>query len=199
MSSAVSELNQIPFENLIGGPLVAAVRAQTLAAEETITFIKEVGFMPPDPANDKQGTAFGTVRSVDFSYNKNNGGVESKFNLSAPVLSIVPIPYIRIEEMTIDFTAKLTDSIITAKTSELVKNTSAGASASASYFGAKAKVSYRTSATKKSNSSELSNSSREYGMNIHIKAVQDSMPAGLERILGILESCIQSDLTSIPA
>jgi hypothetical protein len=29
-------------------------------------------------------------------------------------------------------------------------------------------------------------------MNVHVRAVQDEMPAGLERLLGILEDSIQS-------
>ena len=33
---------------------------------------------------------------------------------------------------------------------------------------------------------------RTYSMAVHIKAVQDEMPAGMERVLGILEGAITS-------
>jgi hypothetical protein len=33
---------------------------------------------------------------------------------------------------------------------------------------------------------------RTYSMAVHIKAVQDEMPAGMERLLGILEGAITS-------
>ena len=40
---------------------------------------------------------------------------------------------------------------------------------------------------------------REYTMNIQVKAVQDDMPAGMERILDLLEQTIQEKSSSSPA
>ena len=48
MSRAVEELQQIPFSQLIGAPLKAAVEAQALAAQSTIEFIHKVGFKQPN-------------------------------------------------------------------------------------------------------------------------------------------------------
>src|SRR5215470_6151582 len=118
MTRAVEELKEIPFGYLIGEPLKAAVEAQAIAAKTTIEFIEKVGFIPPDP---NQGMLFidetkdadaGTVRNVTFNYTKKNqNGEDAAFTLSVPILSIVPIPVLRIDEVTIDFTAKLNDTI----------------------------------------------------------------------------------------
>ena len=105
MSRAVQELSQIPFAHLIGAPMKAAIEAQALAAQSTIEFIHKVGFQQPsgggndllftNPANDADA---GTLRSVSFLYKKKDeNGVESNFELTVPLLSITPIPYIRIE------------------------------------------------------------------------------------------------------
>ena len=40
---------------------------------------------------------------------------------------------------------------------------------------------------------------RTYSMAVHIRAVQDEMPAGMEKILGILEDAIASQPMKAPA
>ena len=49
-----SILNQMDFSNIIGGPLDAAVKAQSASAAATVNFIQEVGFLPPDITEDAQ-------------------------------------------------------------------------------------------------------------------------------------------------
>ena len=116
MTRAVEELRQIPFGELIGQPMKAAIEAQGLAAKTTVDFIEKVGFIPTDPDQDMlfideaQDADAGTVRNVTFQYKKiDQNGDEQTVELTVPILSIVPIPYLRIDEMTIDFTAKLTE------------------------------------------------------------------------------------------
>src|SRR6185295_1919105 len=118
MSRAVQELRQIPFGFLIGEPLKASIEAQALAARTTFEFIEKVGFVPPDPNEDplfrdmtKDADA-GTVRNVTFSYKKRDANnIDHDVSLAVPILAIVPIPSLRIDEVTIDFTAKLNDTI----------------------------------------------------------------------------------------
>ena len=43
------------------------------------------------------------------------------------------------------------------------------------------------------------NVERTYSLAVHISAVQDEMPAGMERLLGILEDAIKAQPTSAPA
>jgi hypothetical protein len=194
MSSAVQELKQIPFAQLIGAPLKAAIESQALAAKTTIDFIKEVGFKPPATNNDiTAGTSndadMGDVRNVTFKYiKKDDADTDVEFSLTVPILTITPIPYIRIEEMTIDFSAKLTDSVVDTRTSDT--SVSADMSSSYSAFWSPVKVSFRVSATYKASTSTTAAQKREYKIDIHVRAVQDEMPAGLSKILDILEDAI---------
>ena len=196
MSRAVEELRQIPFSQLIGGPLKAAIEAQALAAQSTIEFIQKVGFK----ANNYEGTDIlfedpsadadaGELRNVTFSYSKKDEtGTDASFELRVPLLSIVPIPYIRIDEMTIDFKAKLTDMV--------QRNTSSSfqldASTSGKYgsFWSPVKAELRVSSTFKTNNSTQASQRREYSLDIHVRATQDELPAGLSKILDILEDAI---------
>lgn len=196
MSRAVSELRQIPFDYLIGTPLKAAIEAQGLAAKTTIDFIEKVGFIPPnadaDPffEDETEDVDGGEVRNVTFSYSKTNeNGEEANVELSVPILSIVPIPYIRIDEMTINFTAKLNDTIVNTTK----ENFSVDATTSGTYraFWSPVRIDTRVSTSYSSSREAASRYTREYQMQINVRAVQDDIPAGLERILDILEQTIK--------
>lgn len=182
---------------MIGEPLKAAVEAQAIAAQTSIDFIEKVGFIPAsdesmlhaDPAADANA---GDVRNVTFKYKKKDENGELKdFELTVPILSIVPIPYLRIDEMTIDFSAKITDMVNqTVKT-----NFSLNSSVSGSYrsWWSPVRASFRTSMGFKRDSTRTSSYKSEYTMDIHVRAVQEGMPAGLEKMLEILESAITED------
>ena len=196
MSRAVEELSQIPFAHLIGAPMKAAIEAQALAAQSTVEFIQKVGFKQPaaggpdmiftDPNEDADA---GEIRNVTFEYSKlDENGTKANFSLTVPLLSVVPIPYLRIDEMTIDFKAKLTDSIVRNTNTSFSLDTSVGGSYSA--FWSPVKLDFRVNAAFKTSTSTQASSTRDYSMEIHVRATQDDMPGGLSRILDILESAI---------
>lgn len=206
MTRAVEELQQIPFSHLIGAPLKAAVEAQALAAQSTIEFIHKVGFKHDEIGADNDDLVFnnvdqdagaGELRSVSFTYKKKDENEELKtFSLTVPFLAITPIPYIRIEEMTIDFNAKLTDSVARQTDSSFTLDTQIKGSYSA--FWSPVKVEARVSATYNQKSSTTEHQQREYSMQIHVRAVQDEMPAGLSRMLDMLEQAIQEQPAATP-
>ena len=199
MSRAVAELRQIPFEQLIGSPMKAAVEAQALSAQSTIEFIQKVGFTSTDlePADmlfdDPSADAdAGTLRNVTFKYTKKDESEnDAEFELTVPLLSIVPIPYLRIDEMTIDFSAKLTDSVQRNTSSSF--NLTSTVSGKYSSFWSPIKLSFRTTATYNTKTATRAAQKREYRLDIHVRAVQDEMPAGLSKVLDILEDAIKDE------
>lgn len=204
---AVAELRQIPFSQLIGGPMKAAIEAQALSAQTTIEFIQKVGFKTPtgggvEPADmlftdtDKDADA-GELRNVTFEYKKKDESDTVKaFELTVPLLGIAPIPYLRIEEMTIDFSAKLTDAIERKTDTSFSLSTSTKGSYSA--FWSPVKLDFRASSTFNLKTAVAEQSKREYRLDIHVRAVQDEMPAGLSKMLDILEDAIQDEPKSGP-
>lgn len=196
MSRAVRELRQIPFGYLIGAPLKAAIEAQALAAKSTIEFIEKVGFIPPDADQDMMfideasDADAGEVRNVTFSYKKiDENEEETEVELTVPILSIVPIPYIRLDEITIDFTAKLNDTIKnTTKTGFKLDNTVSGKFKS---WWSPISLEFRTSMSYETARATSAKYTRDYTMKINVKAVQDEMPAGLSRVLDLLEQTIK--------
>jgi hypothetical protein len=127
---------------------------------------------------------------VSFRYTKKDeNGTPRDFQLTVPFLAIAPIPYIRIEEMTIDFNAKLTDSV--ERRTESSFNLNSQVSGSYSAFWSPIKVEARVSATYNQKSGTTERQQREYAMQIHVRAVQDEIPGGLSRMLDMLEQAIQ--------
>ena len=196
MTRAVEELSQIPFAHLIGSPMKAAIEAQALAAQSTVEFIQKVGFKQPAAGgpdvlftNPQADADAGEIRNITLEYKKlDENNTQQNFSLTVPLLSIVPIPYLRIDEMTIDFKAKLTDSIVRNTATSFSLDTSVGGSYSA--FWSPVKVDFRVSAAFKTSTSSQASSTRDYSMDIHVRAVQEDMPGGLSRILDILEDAI---------
>lgn len=199
MSRAVEELRQIPFSSLIGGPLRAAIEAQAMAAQSTIEFIQKVGFkttsggVEPDDMlfeNTAAEADAGELRNVTFTYKKKDETDSIvDFRLTVPLLAIAPIPYLRIDEMTIDFSAKLTDAI--ERKTEASFSLSTSVTGKYSAFWSPIKMEFRASSTYNTKTATAAASKREYRLDIHVRAVQDEMPAGLSKVLDILEDAIQ--------
>jgi hypothetical protein len=201
MTRAVEELSQIPFSHLIGAPLKAAVEAQALAAQSTVEFIQKVGFKQNNGApadlvlnNPQKDAEAGEIRNVTFEYTKRDQNDQiAKFSLTVPLLTIVPIPYIRIDEVNITFSCKLTDQVErnTSQNSSFKLDSSVsggyGAFWSPVKFDFRVNATYNTAAA----TSEKVTSTREYNMQVSVRAVQDDIPAGLAKILSILETSIK--------
>ncbi len=153
------------------------------------------------------GTGYSTPPSVSFAGGAGTGATATAvidpkrpaqpaqyttMMLEVPILTMLPIPFIRIEETTIDFNAKI-NSIEEAKTDESFR---LGASLDGKYkyppLFTVASVNLKVSTSYQKNTQSGSKVDRTYSMAVHIRAVQDEMPEGLVRILGILENSIRA-------
>ncbi|MBC1239130.1 DUF2589 domain-containing protein [Nostoc sp. 2RC] len=179
---ATSALQGIPFSSLMGGPLNAAIEAQVNAAKSTVDFIQNVGLT--GPAENRRPIQVEFIYYVD--------GRETK--LMVPLLTIVPIPYLAVDEVDINFKASISAAASTHQEDSSSSETKAsgGLDASIGYgpFSAKAHFEASYSSKKDSKATQDSKYSVEYTMDVHIHAKQESMPAGLAKVLNILEQSI---------
>lgn len=180
----------LPMEQIIGGPLQAIIRAQSLAASASAQFITEMGLQ-----EIKAGTAETkslVARTIDFSFNRlkpQNEGPEpavEKVNLIVPLLTIVPIPFIRIQEAIIEFECKVSSS--TLDTSE--QKWAVDAKASGGFWG----VSFSVNASYSQQSTHQDKVDKNATLKVTVKAVQDDMPGGLKKMLDILQTAIVDGL-----
>lgn len=220
MANPGQELATIDFASMLGGPLMAVVNAQAQSAMASVNFIKQVGFKKSTERQGLEGTSVDEPVYVTFKYPKmlapyqpaqaekkdEKGNVVTPAvaaapavfeiqQLTVPILTMLPIPFIRIEETTIDFNAKI-NSVESTKTDQSI-GVDASTEVSGGFAWASAKL--KVSASYKKSTESSANVERTYSMAVHIKAVQDEMPAGMEKLLGILENAITSQPASAPA
>lgn len=113
-------------------------------------------------------------------------------SLKVPLLTMIPIPFIRIDDATIDFNVKI-NSVQEAKTSsDLTYGGNVEASANYNGFWFKTGIKLNASLSNQKKSSTSDTVKRDYSLNVHVHAMQDDMPAGVERLLDLL-----SDATSM--
>jgi Protein of unknown function (DUF2589) len=206
MPNLVQELNSLDFSVYIGGPLQAAVDAQHAASMSQVNFIKEVGFITTaaNAAATPPVLASTDLRYVDFKYKKRvpnpnfgklpaeavpaganvtNEFLDQEITIKVPFLTMLTIPALRIEEINIDFNAKLTSVETSAASSEFAGS----AELSAKFW----KVKFKASASYKRSTSSTTNVEKTYNLGVRVRAVNDELPAGLDRILTMLEDSIR--------
>ena len=177
---ATSALQAIPFGSMIGGPLNACIEAQAMAAQTSWQFIQEVGLNTNPDTGQKEAV------NVSFQFVQNGRVVQ----LNVPLLTIVPIPYIAIHDIDINFKANISasSSSVSEQSSSSALDVGAEASIGAKWgaFHMDAKMKANYSSKKDSKATQESKYSVEYTMDVAVKAGQDRMPAGLAKVLELL-------------
>lgn len=216
MADYGSEISSISLGSIIGGALSAIVEAQSQAAHTTVNFIHEVGFegeqgkrrpvyidfqyektLTPDEAKAKKEEEADEGSGEGTGATGQEKALKQVTNLKVPLLTMVPIPYIRVDDATIDFNVKI-NSVQETKSSS---DTQSGAQteAHAGYNGFRFKTGIKLSASisnqKKSSTSDTVK--RDYSLNVHVHARQDDMPAGVERLLDLLSDASETETHTV--
>lgn len=176
--AATSSLQSLPFGNIIGGPLVACVEAQAQAARTSWEFIQNVGLYA-------DGEEKKTV-NVSFQFIKDGRMAQ----ITVPLLTIVPIPYIAINSIDINFKANISASAASTETENSSSSVDTSVSASARCFWARGSMNASYSSKKDSSATRDSKYSVEYTMDVAVHAGQDSMPARMAKVLEMLNNSI---------
>lgn len=201
MADYGKEISSISLGSIIGGALSAIVEAQSQAAYTTVDFINEVGFQK-DQESGKNEPVY-----VDFQYEKlytpkkkEDGDSQTEpdtltqvTNLKVPLLTMVPIPYIRVDDASIDFNVKINSVQETKSSTDLTYGGSTEANAGYNGFRFKTGIKLSASISNQKKSSTSDNVTRDYSLSIHVHAKQDDMPAGVERLLDILSDASASE------
>lgn len=157
---------------LIGGPLSAAADASLHLANTTADFINKVGF-------DNKGN----VRTVAFAYQKRSMNEDGTSNLDemkvdVPMLAIVPIPNLQVDEVNILFDMEVKQSEKSESTMDM------GATVSGSMNLGFIKVSVSGSVSAHSSNTRSSDNSAKY--HVDVRATNHGTPEGLARVLDMM-------------
>ena len=181
----VSTLEGLPFYNLIGGPLNDCIRAQADAALTTVNFIKSVGL-----EQEKDGVTEAIY--VHFTFVQNG----RKVTISVPLLTIVPIPYIAINSIDIKFKATVSGVETDSFSSDFSSQYNEDYSRNYKSWNKRKTTSLQTSFSSKHDSkcTQDSSFSVESTIDVEVHAGQESMPAGMAKVLEMLGAAM--DLVS---
>lgn len=166
------EFAGLDMEQLIGAPLRAAAGASSLLADSTANFINRIGF------DDK-----GKVRTVVFGYYKRTVNEDGSSNLDemkvdVPMLAIVPIPNLQVDEVNILFDMEV-------KQSEKQENSmDMSATASGSLNLGIIKVNVTGSVSAHQSNTRSSDNSAKY--HVDVRATNHGIPEGLARVLDMM-------------
>ena len=178
-NKSIGTLQGLPFDNLIGGPLSACIQAQNDAAKTSINFIDEVCLNKDEETGEKSAVY------VSFSFIQNG----RKVVINVPMIAIVPIPYIAINSVDISFKATVNgvESESSSTETEYESKGNKKSTRKSGLFRRKTTTINSTFSTKRdSKSTQDSKFSVEATIDVAVHAGQESMPAGMAKILEML-------------
>lgn len=170
----------LDMKNLIGGPLAAAAESNLILASTTANFINEVGF------DSNQNT-----RTVLFKYTKKEPTEEGtllnqEMSVDVPLLAIVPIPNLQIDEVNIMFDMEVKQ----CERSESSVGVSASTNVTAGWRPVK--VSISGSVSSHNTNTRSSDNSAKY--HVDVRATNHGMPEGLARVLDMMAAAVSPNL-----
>ncbi len=176
------QFSGLDMKNLIGAPLSAASDASVQLAQSTANFINTVGF-------DKNGKA----RTAAFKFNKveddpDGNKTNNEMNVDVPLLAIVPIPNLQVDEVNILFDMEVKQS----EQNESSNDYGGSFSGSGSIFGFRVTVSGSIS----SHSSNTRSSDNSAKYHVDVSATNHGTPEGLARVLDMMAANVAPTLVN---
>lgn len=159
----------LQMDQLMGAPLRAAADASIQLAESTADFIRKVGF---DHEGKTRTAAFGYHRFIPGE----DGGSMEEMRVDIPLLAVVPIPNLQVDEVNLFFDIEVKQSERRDSAMEL----SAGASGKPGAL--KVGITGNVSAHQ-ANTRSTDNSAKYH---VDIRAANHGVPEGLARVLDMM-------------
>lgn len=183
----------LPMGDLIGAPLAAACDAQVRLANATAEFIKVIGFMPPQDGSTNDPNAVGDVRTVSFRYDRPSSSQPDdgsapleRVELEVPLLSVVKVPNLAINQVGITFDMEVKNSEKTIEASDSQAALTGEAKVGWGPFSARVSISGSVSSHKE-NTRSTDHSARYH---VEVKAADQGMPEGLARVMDLISQSV---------
>mmetsp|Transcript_42228 Transcript_42228/g.106522 ORF Transcript_42228/g.106522 Transcript_42228/m.106522 type:complete len:213 (-) Transcript_42228:210-848(-) len=193
----VRAISAVPFSELLGNLLNAAVNSHIQAKMITLEWIKSVAFHPSNsPEGASEQWEMGDVRTVDFGINRPTGpgGMQTKAEaVRVPVLCFLSAPSFGVKQVTLEINVSLTylssaeqtDVSSTQNTKFESQNASTGvASATTTKFTSTDVI--MSSIANQGTSRAGVNVKRKYSMALKLEMEAQTEPDGLQHVINLL-------------
>ena len=186
VSSQIMEL-----KDLISGPLVATIDADTISTRRYLSYLYELAFESYDPETGKVGR----LRALEFNYRISDSiGVHNQ-KVSIPLLTLVPLPLLQVKEADFDCDIQIIDAVSADKNATFsLKNPERNASPQDATEGVKLRVSMAASNIE-GTSEVKQRQGLSANMKVKVKMQQADMPGGLSNLLSLTTNNLQIEET----
>lgn len=182
MSETVGDqFKGLDMHSLIAEPLMAACEAQSMLAASTAKFIQEAGLeKAKDGKSEIKTTTFSFQRGLLVENGENIG--TQTVNMEVPLLAIVKIPILAIDDINVTFDMDVTSVECSEKSSDQGETRAENARIGFGSFSAK--VNIKGSVASHEKNTRSADNAKKYQVSVDAKDA--GIPEGLERMLEIL-------------
>lgn len=181
ISSQVMEL-----KDLISGPLVATIDADTISTRRYLSYLIELAFEEYDKETGKGGK----LRTLDFTFTSQDVNGTRLQRISIPLLTLVPLPLLQVKEADFDFDIQIIDAVSADRDATFSFKKEKKQSEENEGDGVKLRVSMAPS-TVRGNVKTTTQQSLFANMKIKVKMEQADMPGGLSNLLQLTTNNLQ--------
>lgn len=174
-----NQFKGLPMAELIGGPLTAVCEAQLNLSEASFKYINKIGF--DEKTKETRLIKFNLDRPTETP----NGYTTLKTEVQAPLLGLVPVPSLLIDDVSVEFQMEVSGTTSSKDTS----SASGSVKAEAGYkgFGGSASVSIEGKVSSSRENTRSTNQSAKY--QVRVRASQQQPTEGLSRLMDIMAEC----------
>jgi Protein of unknown function (DUF2589) len=181
-----SEFQKLPLEMVVATPLVAVAKAQAIAAKTTLDFVEGLCDAPGADGGRKPKT-------IDLSIQQQGPDGNKKAVIKAPLLTIVPVPHLLIDSVTINFKYEVSQTFHDRSVTSSEAKIDVGTTGILSKF---VEASFHGNIAHTSSSENTTN--RGGTLDIMIRASQSAIPVGLDRLITMLSQAIATPPPAAP-
>lgn len=197
------QINNLNFDQIIGAPMEAAVKAQARSAVVTCQWLDTLTGGAISKASSMLGVAglessSQGVPSVPLSVNTKGSSTGSmtqnsslELDINVPLLSLVPVPYLRIDSLSVNFNCQLNNTGNNTNTDTDTKSLTAGGSTGGLLAELLSPITMNGTYSDQDVQSGNDTITEQYTMNVTMNCVQDAIPQGMATILNIFASLVQ--------
>ena len=194
----------LPIEDLICAPIIGAAKGQRALAQETLSFVNDLAFLPKDNDDGSKNANIINV-SLDRLTNSSTTGEVQHVNqkIQMPMISLVNIPNFAMDTMEIDFVMSVGQTSSSTDTSDKSTDTttkgsvSGGASWGWGHVSASASHSVSGHVASSKSNTRATDFSAKY--EVHATAKQLHPTEGMAKFTQIMASVIEPISTSSEA
>lgn len=170
----------LPMGQLICGPMIEAAKGQSELCRVYLELVSKLAWQEGKEGGQTNLVKFNLTRPVtDSAGNISTQNIE----VQAPLISLVPVPALTINEVTVQFTMEVKDQTVDKKSREETGSFSAGFR----YWGWSASLS--GSVTNKSENTRSTDHSAKY--DVFAKAIQQPPAEGMAKLSTVFAACIE--------